>query len=322
MEKFKPYPISFTPILKDRIWGGTKLKTALSKNIPSETTGESWEISTVAGDVSVVENGIYKGKNLNELINISPEAVLGKKIHEKFGIEFPLLFKFLDAKQDLSVQVHPNDALAKKRHNTFGKTEMWFVMQADEDAKLIIGFKKKTSKEDFLKKVKDNTVIELLDEIKPIVGDVYYLATGTVHAIGAGTVIAEIQQTSDITYRIYDFDRIGDDGKKRELHLDLAMDAIEFESFDTKKTYHKIENTINNIVDSPYFVTAMIPLAGKMEIDQNTDSFSVLMCVEGNFSILHSRDTYNYKKGQTVLVPAQLGKFSLTGNAKLLEIHI
>lgn len=322
MDSFDAYPISFTPILKDKIWGGTKLQTELNKVIPTETTGESWEISTVSGNTSVVENGVYKGTNLNDLIKLNPDAVLGTKIHKQFGFEFPLLFKFLDAKQDLSIQVHPNDALAKERHKSFGKTEMWYVMQADENAKLIIGFKENTEKEDFLQSVKNNTVIELLDEIKPKSGDVFYLATGTVHAICGGIVIAEIQQTSDVTYRIYDFDRLDDNGKKRELHLDYALEAINYKPLETKREYDHYINKINIAVDSPYFVTSVILLSGRMKMIQNHERFSVLMCVDDGFSIHFKDQEYKYKKGQTVYIPAMMDNYEIEGDGKVLEIHI
>jgi len=192
------YPLQFEPILKERIWGGTKLKTLLNKPITSEITGESWEISTVENDVSVVANGDFKGKTLNEVIDLYPAEVLGVKVYNQFGKQFPLLFKYLDAREDLSIQLHPNDELAKKRHNSFGKTEMWYVMQADENARLIVGFKEKSSPEEYLSHLNNKTLLDILDTKKVQSGDVFMLETGTIHAIGAGTVIAEIQQTSDI----------------------------------------------------------------------------------------------------------------------------
>ena len=198
----KLYPLQFKPILKERIWGGTKLRDCLNKPITSDITGESWEISTVENDVSVIENGLFEGKLLTELIAEFPKEILGTKVYEQFGDQFPLLFKFLDAREDLSIQVHPNDELAKKRHNSFGKTEMWYVMQADDDASLIVGFKEKSSKDEYLQNLNNKTLLNILDTKKVKKGDVFFLETGTVHAIGAGTLIAEIQQTSDITYRL------------------------------------------------------------------------------------------------------------------------
>ncbi len=316
------YPLTFYPILKERIWGGTKLKTYLNKPITSDITGESWEISTVENDVSVVSIGNFEGKSLNDLINDYPEAILGIKVYSQFGKQFPLLFKYLDARQDLSIQLHPNDALAKKRHNSFGKTEMWYVMQADDDASLIVGFKEKSSREAFLKSVNNKTLLDILDTKKVKKGDVFFLATGTIHAIGAGIVIAEIQQTSDITYRIYDFDRVDANGNKRELHLDLALEAINYELVDAQKEYTKVENVSNEIVNCQYFTTNIIPLDGKTTIRKNKDSFTVYMCVDGDFEITYQEQIYTYKKGDTVLIPAEMNEFQIVGKASVLEIYI
>src|SRR6187402_253533 len=256
----KIYPLQFDAILKERIWGGEKLKTILNKPITSSITGESWELSTVEGDVSVVANGEYKGKPLTELINESPNEILGTAVHERFGKQFPLLFKYLDAREDLSIQVHPNDELAKKRHNSFGKTEMWYVMQADKEARIIVGFKENSNPENYLKNLKNKTLLSILDSVKVEEGDVFFLETGTVHAIGAGLVIAEIQQTSDITYRLYDFERVDAAGNQRELHVDLALDAINYNKVDTHKKYDKAPNQSNAVVDCPYFTTNFLPL--------------------------------------------------------------
>lgn len=318
----KFYPLQFEPILKDRIWGGTKLKTYLNKPITSEITGESWEISTVENDVSVIANGFFKGKSLNEIISEYPKEVLGTKVHEQFGQQFPLLFKYLDAREDLSIQVHPNDELAAKRHNSFGKTEMWYVMQADDDARLIVGFKEKSSKEAYQKSLENKTIIDILDTKKVKKGDVFFLETGTVHAIGAGTVIAEIQQTSDITYRLYDFDRVDAQGNKRELHIDLALDAINYNVVEAQKEYSRVKNSSNEMVNCPYFTTNFIPLDGKIEVEKDKKSFTVYMCVEGNFELEYKGENYNYKTGDTVLIPAEMASFEINGNASLLEIYI
>ena len=319
---FQPYPIQFDPILKERIWGGTKLKSLLGKPIVSEITGESWEISTVENDVSIVANGEYKGKSLNEIIKLFPDQILGVKVHEKFGLDFPLLFKYLDAKQDLSIQVHPNDALAKKRHNSFGKTEMWFVMQADENARIIVGFKENSSKDAYIKNLENKTILDILDSKKVHQGDIFFLETGTIHAIGAGMVVAEIQQTSDVTYRIYDFNRKDANGNERELHTDLALDAINYNKVNTQKQYSKIINQSNETVNCPYFTTNFIPLEGKIEVKKTKLSFTVYMCVDGGFELTHNKIQFNYKKGDTILIPAQMNDFELSGKASLLEIYI
>ncbi len=322
MKTMKAYPLQFEPILKDRIWGGTKLKSYLNKPIASDITGESWEISTVDNDVSIVANGFFKGQSLNELIAEFPAELLGTKVLAQFGKQFPLLFKYLDAREDLSIQLHPNDALAQKRHNSFGKTEMWYVMQADQEARLIVGFKEKSSPEEFLQHLEAKTLLEILDTKKVQQGDVFFLETGTVHAIGAGIVIAEIQQTSDITYRVYDFDRTDAQGNQRELHLELALEAINYDKVEAQRQYTKNENTANEMVSCQYFTTNLIPLNGTLSMTKNGDSFTVYMCVEGIFQISWNYGTHQYQKGDTLLIPASLTDFQLSGNASLLEIYI
>ncbi|WKL45925.1 mannose-6-phosphate isomerase [Flavobacterium pectinovorum] len=316
------YPLQFEPILKERIWGGEKLKTILHKPITSKITGESWELSTVEGDVSVVANGELKGKSLMELIDESPNEILGTEVYNRFGKQFPLLFKYLDAREDLSIQVHPNDKLAKERHNSFGKTEMWYVTQADADARIIVGFKEDSSKEEYLKHLNDKTLVSILDTVKAKPGDVFFLETGTVHAIGAGLVVAEIQQTSDITYRLYDFDRKDAQGNTRELHVDLALDAINYNKVDTQKKYETKTNTSNVVVDCPYFTTNFLPLENKLEVSKSGASFTVYMCIEGSFEIEYSGFKQSYIKGDTILVPAEINAFILNGNASILEIYI
>jgi mannose-6-phosphate isomerase len=318
----KFYPLQFQPIFKDRIWGGTKLKTVLNKPITSSITGESWELSTVDGDVSVIANGEFAGKSLTAFIDAFPNEVLGTKVFKIFGKQFPLLFKYLDAREDLSIQVHPNDQLASARHNSFGKTEMWYVLQADAGSSIIIGFKKDSNSAEYIENLNGKTLLSLLDTIPVEVGDVFFLETGTVHAIGAGLLIAEIQQTSDITYRLYDFDRVDADGNTRALHIDLALDAINYDKIDAKRSYQKHENTSNEMVDCNYFTTNYIPLSGTMKFEKDGRSFHVYMCTEGDFTITQENVPYHYKKGDTILMPAAISIFEFTGNASLLEIYI
>ena len=318
----KLYPLQFKSILKERIWGGTKLKTYLNKPFTSQITGESWEISTVENDVSIVVNGNLKGKSLTDLIEAFPEELLGKKVQQQFGKQFPLLFKYLDAREDLSIQVHPNDKLAKERHQSFGKTEMWYVMQADENAKLILGFKEQSSPKQYIESIENKTLLAILDSKKAKKGDVFFLETGTVHAIGAGIVIAEIQQTSDITYRIYDFERVDANGKLRELHVDLALDAINYAVVDTERKYKKEPNISNEMVNCQYFTTNFIPLDGNAKITKNGQSFTVYMCVEGSFELEYANEIYSYAIGDTVLIPAEMDAFELSGKASVLEIYI
>lgn len=319
---FKIYPLRFHPIFKERIWGGSKLKSLLGKPITSDTIGESWELSTVEGDVSIIANGDYIGKSLLDIIETYPEDILGVGVYAQFGTQFPLLFKYIDAKEDLSIQVHPNDELAKKRHNSFGKTEMWYIMQADANAKLITGFKKNSNASEFLKNLDHKTLISILDVKHVKEGDVFFIETGTMHAIGAGIVLAEIQQTSDVTYRVYDWDRVDQQGKPRELHLDLALDAINYNVVDTQKEYESQANASNPVVACPYFTTNYVPLDGRIVVAKTGNSFTVYMCVEGGFELDFENASYQYRKGDTVLIPAAMKTFVLNGNASLLEIYI
>ncbi|WCM42142.1 class I mannose-6-phosphate isomerase [Flavobacterium sp. CBA20B-1] len=319
--KFKSYPLYFQPILKERIWGGEKLK-ALGKKIPSKNIGESWEISMIDTDVNVVTNGIYQEKNLAELIHLYPNEILGTKVYQKYGTQFPLLFKFLDAKTDLSIQLHPNDELAKKRHNSFGKTEMWYIMQADDDARIILGFKKDSSPEEYIQHLQNKTLPNVLQEYYVQKGDVFFIETGTIHAIGGGILLAEIQQTSDITYRVYDWDRVDDQGNERELHVDLALEAINYKNKDPKIQYQKKENEAINLVDCPFFTTKIVSLTSLYEVAKNSDCFLVYICTEGSAQLTANNETFQVQQGTTILVPAQLTNFAFTGNATLLEVFI
>lgn len=316
------YPLLFESIFKERIWGGTKLKEVLNKSFDGSQIGESWELSTVENDISVVANGAFEGLNLNQLIEKYPTEVLGIKSIQYFGNNFPLLFKFIDAKEDLSIQVHPNDALAKERHNSFGKTEMWFVMQADDNARLVVGFKDKTNKKEYQEHLKNKTLVAVLNETPVKVGDAFFLETGTVHAIGAGVLIAEIQQTSDITYRLYDWDRVDANGVGRELHTDLALDAINFEPTNTKLDYEVVKNKSVNLVECPFFKTNILQISDIYNWKKTKESFTVLMCTEGSFTINMLHFKAELKKGDTILIPAIIDSFDIIGEASLLEITI
>jgi mannose-6-phosphate isomerase len=316
------YPLLFKPIFKERIWGGTKLKEVLNKSYDGSQIGESWELSTVDNDISVVVNGAFEGLNLNQLIEKYPTEVLGIKTIQYFGNNFPLLFKFIDAKEDLSIQVHPNDALAKERHNSFGKTEMWYVMQADDNARLVVGFKDKTNKKEYQEHLENKTLVAVLNEAPVKEGDAFFLETGTVHAIGAGVLIAEIQQTSDITYRLYDWDRVDANGVGRELHTDLALDAINFEPTNTKLDYEVVKNKSVNLVECPFFKTNILQISDIYNWKKTKESFTVLMCTEGSFTINMLHFKAEFKKGDTILIPAIIDSFDIIGEASLLEITI
>ena len=319
------YPLKFHPILKERLWGGTKLRDVLAKKIPDELTGESWEISTVKGDISIVSNGELSGTPLHDLITAHAEDLLGKSVVARFGKEFPILIKFIDAKLDLSIQLHPNDELAKARHDSFGKTEMWYIMDADPDAELIIGFNRDVSKEEYAKSLEDNKLLELLNYEKVKTGDTFFIDTGKIHAIGSGVMLAEIQQTSDITYRVFDFNRKDKDGNYRELHTDLALDAIDYgQRDDFRVDYSLTENRVNDMVACPYFTTKFLNLS--KDFEQNVslrDSFTIYMCVDGSASIENEVGAEDIKKGETILVPAKSARIQIrTKGAKFLEITI
>lgn len=318
------YPLKFQPILKDKIWGGNKLKTHLNKPTELNNIGESWEISDVDGDTSVVINGALKGTSLKQLLTLYGADLLGQKNYDVFGNKFPLLIKFIDAREDLSIQLHPNDELAKERHNSFGKTEMWYVMQADKDANLIVDFNQKITAKDYLEHLHNKTLTQILNFEKVKEGDTYFIEVGRVHAIGAGVMLAEIQQTSDITYRVYDWDRVDDQGNERELHNDLALDAIGFDMPNNfRVNYDKANNVSNQMVSCPYFTTNYIDLNSTISKQNDHDSFIIYICVDGNVSLTTENGTEHIKKGETLLLPAAIKNYSIhSDSAKLLEVHV
>ena len=319
------HPLKFTPLFKYRIWGGEKLKAELNKEYSEENIGESWEISDVPGDETVVAEGDLKGKSLRDLTKQFKGEFVGNNVYAKFGEEFPLLIKFIDAKTPLSLQVHPSNEVAKKRHNSLGKNEMWYVMQADKGSELIVGFDEKISVEQFEMHLKNNTILNVMHHETVSNGDAFYIPKGRVHAIGAGVLLAEIQQTSNITYRIYDYDRIdAKTGKKRELHNDMALDVIDFEVYDNYKTDYSLEkNKSNKLVHSPYFKSNILDINATVDKDYSTiDSFVIYMCVEGKLDLLSDGKIYSINKGETLLLPASIKKIELQSKgAKVLEVY-
>lgn len=297
----------FEPILKSTIWGGEKIVPY--KQIVSDrtTVGESWELSGVKGNESVVSDGPDAGMTLPELIARDGARLLGKANHQRFGEEFPLLIKFIDARQDLSIQVHPDDKLAWERHQSKGKTEMWYVVAADPDAHLRSGFAKQVTPAEYEASVGDNTITDLLADYRIAAGDVFFLPAGRVHSIGAGSFIAEIQQTSDITYRIYDFNRRDANGNTRELHTELAKGAIDYAVLpDYRTRYDAVENGETKLVSCPYFTTSLYDLTASKTLDYSAlDSFVVVICIEGHGTITDDRgQTLPLHQGETVLLPA------------------
>ena len=319
------YPLKFAPIMKDRLWGGEKLEQLFNKPSNTNTTGESWELSGVTGDVSVVSNGDLEGTSLTQLINDYSKDLLGIDVVNRFGSNFPILIKFIDAKQDLSIQLHPNDKLAKERHNSFGKTEMWYIMDADPGSQLIVGFNKDVEKEEYKTSLEKDTLLDLLNYEEVKEGDTFFINTGKIHAIGAGVLLAEIQQTSDITYRVFDFNRKDRDGNLRELHTEQALDAIDYSKKDDFKVAYSAEkNVTNTMVDCPYFKTNSLNLDGDFNQDiTNRNSFSIYMCVAGKAIIENDFGNVPIQKGETVLVSASSSYLKIkTEGAKLLEVTI
>ena len=317
--------LRFEPILKSKIWGGEKLQTLLNKKSNKNDIGESWEISDIENDVSIVSNGDLSGRSLNELIKEFKAAVLGEKVYTVFQDKFPLLIKFIDANKKLSLQVHPNDILAQKRHNSLGKTEMWYIVNSNKKSKMIVGFSEETDKKSFLKTIESGNELELLnvDHVKK--GDTFLVPAGRIHAIGKGVLLAEIQETSDVTYRISDWNRKDIKGKKRELHLDLALDALDYSAKSNYKAeYLKKKNSPSNIVDCKYFTTNFLHLTKDYTVNHSDkDSFVIYMCVEGSAVFEYENQQEELKIGETILVPACIKNVSiLTENVKLLEVYI
>lgn len=318
------YPIKFTPILKEKIWGGEKLSEILNKKSDSKNIGESWEISGVQDNISIASNGLYKGKSLNKLIKDHKSEFLGKENIATFGENFPLLIKFLDAKTNLSVQVHPDDEMASANHNSFGKTEMWYIMDSDKDAEIVLGLKNDKTDKAMLSNINASNVDSIFNTEKVKQGDSYFIPAGKIHAIGAGVLAAEIQQTSDITYRVYDWDRKDDKGQERELHTDLAQKATKVFKSKGKSNYQIEENKTSNLVNCNFFTTNIFEIKDPQKRDyKNLDSFVIYMCVEGKAKITVNNHTEFISMGETILIPANSKDVTFNSQgAKMLEVYI
>lgn len=321
------YPFIFKPILKEIIWGGTDIRPFKGLEPSEAKIGESWELSNVEGNASVVANGELAGKTIDDLIDAYGEKLLGKKVMDQFGKVFPLLIKFIDARDNLSIQVHPDDELAQKRHQSFGKTEMWYVVKAAPEAILYSGFSKQIDADEYVRRVADNTIMDVLQCYKVKEGDVFFLPAGRVHAIGAGCFIAEIQQTSNITYRIYDYNRKDADGNGRELHTELAKDAIDYTvSNDYRTHYTPQKDEPVELAHCKYFTTNLLELDKPMKRDfSSIDSFVVYICMGGNAVISDDKgNELTVHQGQTVLIPAEAQSVSInpSPSAKFMETYI
>ena len=320
------YPLKFEPILKDKIWGGTKLKSLFNKAAETDKLGESWELSGYENDESVVTNGFLAGNTLPELIEIYMGELIGDSIFDEYGLSFPLLFKLIDANENLSIQVHPGDEVAAERHNSYGKTEMWYVVDAEPGAELIIGFSEDCSRDEYLDALDEGRIEDLLQKVPVKKGDVFFTPAGLVHAIGKGVVVAEIQQSSDITYRIYDYKRVDDQGNERELHTEQALDVINFNASKEPKTvYTPLMNEVTPLVSCNYFTTNMLRFNKSIARQYaKIDSFVSYMCLEGNFVIDFGGEKTIVNKGDTILIPASIDELSLIPDAEvtLLEVYV
>jgi len=321
------YPFKFEPILKSVIWGGSDI-CRFKKIVPlQEGIGESWEISGVKENVSLISNGKLAGTSLDELLSRTKEKLVGKNNYHRFGDTFPLLIKFIDARDDLSIQVHPDDRLAKARHNSFGKTEMWYVVNAAPGAYLYSGFEKSISPDEYIETVNNNTFTDTLKKEEVKTGDVFFLPAGRVHAIGAGCFIAEIQQTSDVTYRIYDYNRKDAAGNSRELHTELAKEAIDFKVNDSYKTeYERNVNQPVKLASCPYFTTQLLEMDIPMRRNYATlDSFVIYICMAGHCTIMDDKGNSEFiRQGESMLIPADTQSVTIIPgeSSKLLETYV
>lgn len=315
------YPLKFKPVYHEKIWGGDRLNALLNKNSPYKKTGESWEISAVEGNVSVVANGDLAGKNLEQLCKEFPEELMGKKVAERFNNEFPLLIKFIDAAVPLSVQVHPDDEMAEE-FDSFGKNEMWVILNNDRSGRIYLGFKENESPESIQKALQEGTVMEKIREYNPGKFDAFQVKAGTIHTIGENVLLAEIQQTSDLTFRLYDFDRADEKGEKRELHIKESLRALKYEP--SENVYFPNDGIGGKLIHDQHFKVNKL----KVENEYSTDtrkfgSFVVYMCLGGNAEVKKGGTTVELKKGETVLMPFAIGEFSiLSSGADLLEIFV
>lgn len=318
-------PIKFNPLLVQTLWGGEKIIPFKHLNSDLTQVGESWEISGVKGNETVVSEGEFKGKKLNELVDELKGKLVGEANYKRFGNDFPLLIKFIDARQELSIQVHPTDELAQKRGKLRGKTEMWYIMDSDENAKLRAGMKEKITPEQYKQMVEDDTITEAIAEYKVKEGDCFFLPAGRIHSIGTGCFLAEIQQTSDVTYRIYDFKRKDKDGNYRELHTEEAAECIDYNVEPNYRTeYTPVKNEGVALVECPYFTTAVYDLNEPMTLDYSElDSFVIFIGLKGSGEITDNEgNTTTLCEGETILIPATTSEVKVTGNIKFLETYV
>ena len=318
-------PLKFNAFLKQTIWGGNKIIPFKHLDSQLENVGESWEISGVKDHQTIVSEGEYAGRALNEVVEELKGKLIGESNYEQFGNEFPLLIKFIDARQDLSIQVHPTDEIAKKQGKSRGKTEMWYIMDSDKDAHLRSGLKKKITPAEYKEMVEKDTILDAIADYSVKEGDCFFLPAGRIHSIGKGCFLAEIQQTSDVTYRIYDFKRKDKNGNYRELHTDLAAECINYEVLNDYRTvYTSQKNQGVSIVHCPYFHTAVYDLDEPMTLDYSElDSFVILIGVTGEGTIVDNEgNETSLRAGETILIPATTNELKVNGTVKFLETYV
>ena len=321
------YPLKFKPIFKDKVWGGQRINTVLKQEFyPLPNCGEAWVLSGVEGEQTEIANGFLAGNELNELVEVYMGELVGERIYQKFGNEFPILIKFIDANDWLSVQVHPDDEMASKRHGMLGKTEMWYILHAEEGAELISGFSKSLTKAQYEDHLENKSLKSVMNFEKVKGGDVFFMPAGRIHAIGPGILLAEIQQTSDLTYRIYDWDRIDSAGMVRELHTEAALEALDFTVQDSYRTpYAEKMNETATMVESPYFTTNLIHLTQALSKDYSElDSFVIYVCPEGGFTLTTNGEAYAVNMGEAILIPASIDQVEIhpNGSCKILEVYM
>ncbi len=314
-------PIFLEPAFKDYIWGGTRIKYSLNKHTPYEKTAESWEVSTNPDGKSIIRNGTYKGETLYDLFDYKEvrKEIFGTKTSDMD--KFPLLVKFIDAESNLSVQVHPNDEYARKYENSDGKTEMWYIMDAGENAQIICGLKEDVTTRQLAEAINTDTIEPILNYVNVKPGDVIYIPSGTIHAILGNTLICEIQQNSNLTYRVYDWGRVGKDGKPRELHKQKAIDVIDCSQKPQIKNTDNLESD-SNIISSEYFKTDKINLNGSEKLSSNVETFYIMNVVKGFGKLITGNNEYEIKYGDSFIIPATLGEFELQGNMELLKSYL
>ena len=323
------YPFLFEPNLHSVVWGGSQLRPYKGLEPSDEPIGESWEVSAVPSSTSIICNGELAGKDLITVINEHPEAILGMTVNEKYQGKLPLLVKFIDAKKDLSIQVHPNDEMAMREHGKMGKSEMWYIIKAEPEAHLFAGFKQEITQDEYQRRIAEGTITEVLADHKVKAGDVFYLPAGRVHAICGGILLAEVQQSSDVTYRIYDYNRPGMDGKPRELHTELAAKALDYHVEENYRTeYNDNTNKAVQIIDSPYFDVRVMEISKPFHRDlRKYDSFIICMCIEGDciIRVRRTRDEILLKQGYSTLIPAAIADYDVipqNGTTRLLDAFI